>query len=291
MFISPDDDVPGILTELDPDAATAVLNVGTANMHPAIIVGATFPVCDSYWAGKLDLVLNDDIYWTRTRFVAPDAFVEPSEVSGWRKWRIATPDDKERTDGRIVPRGWDHEHCELCWQEIGSGGEADGYVSGSNQWVCVRCYDRFIGPRDMRFVIEGESDEPEMFQQISELIDDYDLAAIRQFLEDGKYVNIRSKYGWTPLMLAASRGHQSLISLLLEAGADVNAVSEQHGYTALALAAQMGNVQVVETLLGAGARVQVPEKLCGGSLLTYVKTGSGRENARTSELLTQAGAK
>jgi ankyrin repeat protein len=130
-----------------------------------------------------------------------------------------------------------------------------------------------------------------MFRQINRLIDEYDLAAIRRLVGDHQNVDARSKYGWTPLMLAASRGHQSVISLLLDAGADVNAVSEHHGYTALALAAQKAYVQVVEKLLAAGAKAQVPETFFGGSLLNYVKSGPGRENARISELLTQAGAK
>jgi hypothetical protein len=130
-------------------------------------------------------VLDKDICWTRMQFVAPDAFVEPSETPGWRKWRIATPDDNERADGEIVPGGWDHEHCELCWQRIGSGGDRERYT-GANQWVCVRCYKRYIAPRDLRFVVEGPSDDSDesagsmhMFQAISRLIEDYDLAAIR----------------------------------------------------------------------------------------------------------------
>ena len=219
------------------------LNIFSEHLHPAIVSGATFPIYDSYWVGKLHLVLDDDIRWSRKQFVAQDAFVEPSETPGWRKWRIATPDDNQRTDGQIVSDGWDHEHCEICWQKIGTGGDREGYASDSNQWVCVGCYDRFIEPRDLRFV------------------------------------------------MAASRGHRTLISLLLDAGADVSAISEQHGYTALALAAQMGYVDVVEALLRAGASVRVPETFCAGSLLTYVKTGPGRENPRILELLTQAGAK
>jgi hypothetical protein len=298
LFITIEDDVQGIVTEFDPDAATAVLSVVTEHLHPAVVPGASFPVYDNYWVGKLHLVLDDDVHWTRMQFVAPDAFVEPSETPGWRKWRIATPEDESRTDGQIVKGGWDHEHCELCWQKIGDGGEPNGYFDGTNNWVCDRCYNRFIGPRDLRFVLDGawdDSDDPSgvltKFQQINRLVDEYDLAAIRQFVTDNHCVDARSKYGWTPLMLAASHGHQSLVALLLDLGADVNAVSEQHGYTALALAAQKGFINTVQKLLDAGASVQLPEKLCGGSLLTYVKTGPGRETATIDDLLTKAGAK
>jgi hypothetical protein len=298
VFISLKENARGVLTELDPDAALAVLSVNAKNLHPALVIGATFPVYDAYWARKLPLALDDDIHWTRMQFVPLDAFVEPSENAGWRKWRIATPDDSKRTDGRIVPGGWDHEHCELCWHKMGPAGDSDGYFSGAKQWVCVSCYDCFIQPRNLQFVMEGDwgdSDNPAssltVFQQINRLIDNYDLHAIRRFLDDAGKVDVRNKFGWTPLMLAASRGHQSLIALLLDVGADVNAVSEQHGYTVLALAAQKGYALVVEKLLGTGARVEVPDTFCGGSLLTYVKTGPGRENARVSKLLTDAGAK
>ncbi len=79
--------------------------------------------------------------------------------------------------------------------------------------------------------------------------------------------------------------------LLLDTGADVNAVSEQHGYTSLALAAQKGYVQIVETLLAVGAVPQVPAAFFDGSLLKYVKTGPGRDNTQILELLIQAARK
>jgi hypothetical protein len=47
----------------------------------------------------------------------------------------------------------------------------------------------------------------------------------------------------------------------------------------------------VETLLAVGATPQVPATFFDGSLLKYVKSGPGRDNARIFELLTQAGAK
>ena len=92
-------------------------------------------------------------------------------------------------------------------------------------------------------------------------------------------------------MVAASRGQRSLVALLLDGGADPSAVADKHGYTPLALAAQKGYAEVTQTLLDAGATTEVPETFCGGSLLTYVKTGAGRDNAAIAEMLTLAGAK
>src|ERR1700722_1812189 len=295
MFVRLYDELFAIVIELNPDARTAALRVNSKTLHPALISGATLPICDSNWMGKLHLVLDSAICWTRVEYIARDSFSQPSE-SGARMWRLAIPTDKERTDGEIVPGGWDHEHCEICWQKIGSGGDREGYVTGAEEWVCVACYFNFIEPRDLRFVMgnawedsDASADLATHLQRINQLIDEYDLPALRRYLTDNGGVNIRSKSGLTLLMLAASRGHQSLFSLLLDAGANADTVSEEPGFTALALAAQKGRVQMVEKLLALCAKVQVPETLCGGSLLSYVKTGPGGGNPRIAELLMQAG--
>jgi hypothetical protein len=284
------------LMHLDPDAGTGTLKVMGNEMHASIVEGATFALCSEYWSDKLNLVLDKNLRWNRITFAALDAFVEPAETPGWRKWSAATPEDKNRTDGKIAPGGWDHEHCEICWTHIDPGD--DGYKNEPNNWVCVKCFERYVAPHDLRFALERASDDwddegaPHLaFRQISKLIDEYDLVALRKHLEERGDVNARSKYGWTPLMLASSRGHVSLVSLLMEEGADVNAVSEQHGYTALALAAQKGYRQIVEMLLKAGASARVPERILGGSLIKYVKSGPGRNDAMLLELLTKAGAK
>jgi hypothetical protein len=112
-----------------------------------------------------------------------------------------------------------------------------------------------------------------------------DSVALRDLIEQGRDVNARNEFGWTPLMWA--RGNTACISILLEAGADVNAVN-QVGETALACEAQKGHVAAVILLLGAGARVNVRPH--GGSLLAYVMTGEGRNHPRIFELLRNAGA-
>src|SRR5690349_4314102 len=100
-----------------------------------------------------------------------------------------------------------------------------------------------------------------------------DSVALRDLIKQGRDVNARNQFGWTPLMWA--RGNTACISILLEAGADVNAVT-QFGETALACEAQQGHVAAVKLLLGAGA--QVSGRPHGRSLLAYVMTGEGRNH-------------
>ncbi len=60
---------------------------------------------------------------------------------------------KRRTDEvigegmRIVPGGWDHEHCCLCNATISGRGNdlRSGYTDGNN-WACEECYVREIAP-------------------------------------------------------------------------------------------------------------------------------------------------
>src|SRR5215469_14397577 len=140
LFISLEDDLPGDLTEVNPDARTAVFTVFTEHLHPAVVIGSTFPIYNEYWFGRIDLVLDASIRWALKQFVAPDAFVQDDPTEGWRQSRVAEPGDESRADGQIVPGGWDHEHCEICWRHIGSGGDPEGYVTGNDEWVCRSCY-------------------------------------------------------------------------------------------------------------------------------------------------------
>jgi hypothetical protein len=55
-------------------------------------------------------------------------------------------------DGVRVPAGWDHEHCSICWEKIGAGGQTVGYVDQSNEWVCQACHKNFIEPGSIGFV-------------------------------------------------------------------------------------------------------------------------------------------
>lgn len=65
-------------------------------------------------------------------------------------------------------------------------------------------------------------------------------------------VDSKDKYGWTPLQIAAARGHIDIVKYLVEKGADVNIV-DTYGFSALHLAALKGDNRVFEWLVDHGA--------------------------------------
>lgn len=78
--------------------------------------------------------------------------------------------------------------------------------------------------------------------------------AVEFLIKSGAEVNVVSKNDMelTPLHSACNCGYNSIASLLLEAGANVNA-SKSNGVTALHLAAHIGNIQLIKMLLLCGA--------------------------------------
>eukprot|EP00164_Ancoracysta_twista_P019275 GFYU01033814.1.p1 GENE.GFYU01033814.1~~GFYU01033814.1.p1 ORF type:complete len:112 (+),score=22.70 GFYU01033814.1:19-354(+) len=76
---------------------------------------------------------------------------------------------------------------------------------------------------------------------------------IEPLLLSGADVNHATLYGHTSLWLAAKGDHTDVISLLLQASADVNTTRAEEGATPLWIACHHGNVGAVKILLAAGA--------------------------------------
>lgn len=66
--------------------------------------------------------------------------------------------------------------------------------------------------------------------------------------------------GETPLHVAAVWGDLDAINLLVDAGADINAIGDR-GYTPLHEAVEQGNVQAVKLLLKRGARADIQNEM------------------------------
>jgi uncharacterized protein len=86
-----------------------------------------------------------------------------------------------------------------------------------------------------------------------------DLETAGQLLRAGADPKLVTRYGVTPMSVAASNGSAAMLKLLLESGADPNA-PDGAGDTPLMAAAQVGSLDSVKALLAAGATLDARDK-------------------------------
>jgi hypothetical protein len=160
---------------LNKETKTAILTF-EATDEPDI-VGHTLAYLSAYWqAFHVWMVLDPNWGWEKKRFLGADAIaqdfeskdtsiIEGREVKLWTKLTRADvqrgqsrhypSEDQTLTPSggtRLVPSGWDHEHCELCNSHIDVG--MFGYCDPDERWMCEKCYARYVMRRDLAFVDE-----------------------------------------------------------------------------------------------------------------------------------------
>ena len=93
----------------------------------------------------------------------------------------------------------------------------------------------------------------EGFEDLYRLIKNGDRAKVQAWAASGGDVNLRNRFGWSLLMVAALRGRTDIVQVLLAAGADP-AVENNFGDTAVSLARLKGfkrTAKAIERALGA----------------------------------------
>lgn len=108
-----------------------------------------------------------------------------------------------------------------------------------------------------------------------------ELDIIRLFLEAGFNPSLSNADGTPVLSIAVRNSFYNAVVLLVESGADVNAVSDDRSYTALMDAAQIGAEQTVKFLLEHHAITNVQSKDGQTALILAV----GRQDASVAALL------
>ncbi|KAM4853225.1 60 kDa lysophospholipase [Thomomys bottae] len=81
-----------------------------------------------------------------------------------------------------------------------------------------------------------------------------DLEALQALMELDSAQSLKDPKGQTPLHVAARRGHESVVAMLLQKGEDVNAVDEE-GHSPLLLAVRGRHLKVIRRLREAGAQL------------------------------------
>ena len=116
-----------------------------------------------------------------------------------------------------------------------------------------------------------------------------DVSITASLIEAGADIEAQNSYGVTSLGLAAKNGSAAVVRLLLEAGLNPNDPGHNvnSGETPLMLASRAGQTEAVSVLIAAGANVDAQESWNGQSALMW----AGAEgHASTLNLLIAAGA-
>lgn len=92
-----------------------------------------------------------------------------------------------------------------------------------------------------------------------------DHETVATVIANGADVNARREAGWTPLHFALANGseYQSVIMMLIEHGADVNAATTIAGWTPLHIAVSLDSPEIVLALLKHGADVNAQTRVGG----------------------------
>lgn len=88
---------------------------------------------------------------------------------------------------------------------------------------------------------------------LSPLLLTSDKGIVQLLIDHGAKLDIKDKYGWTPLMYASFQGNSDLVKFYIDSGIDPNIQDTTYKNTALMLASGLEHFEVVKLLLEHGA--------------------------------------
>ena len=137
----------------------------------------------------------------------------------------------------------------------------------------------------------GSSSAGYGWKEIIEDCDNFDFKYGQEYWEkiftnSNGDLNAADENGYSLIHAAARIGDADMIKTLIEAGVDVDLVSEDRGFTPLIYAAEEGRPDAIEALIEAGADVNKPDKFGNTAVSTAALNGENE----AIEVLSKAGA-
>lgn len=129
--------------------------------------------------------------------------------------------------------------------------------------------------------IAKQLNTPKVAAELWRVAESGDVDELLRLLPRVNDIDARNRHGMTALMKAAFFGHEPVVRVLLERGADPNLIRNDR-FTALALAAFFGHAETVRTLIEFGAKTEAVTR-CGASARTWAKVRTFDEVARCLE--------
>ena len=83
-------------------------------------------------------------------------------------------------------------------------------------------------------------------------------AVVQLLIDKGADIEAKDRYGRTPLSWAAEKGHEAVVQLLIDKGADIEA-KNHYGRTSLFWAAENGQETVMQLLINKGADIEAKD--------------------------------
>jgi hypothetical protein len=140
IMLSPGKFIWGRLASIKTEDKTAQFILDNEKETALFQIGYEYEYLDGYWGERAELTFDTTRNWKRTEFVPRDAV---------RHLANGTTEDE--------PGGWDHEHCEICWETISQVDEHKfGYKDQNDKWLCEQCFKSYILPKYLDFIKEPQ---------------------------------------------------------------------------------------------------------------------------------------
>ncbi len=149
--------VSGRFVNVDLQSLIAAFVPAAAEDFSALQAGTTYPRFDGYWGERAALVLNRQRHWSQRTFEPVDAlaFKRPGDTLVSKATNQNMP-----ADSTLIKGGWDHEHCNICWETISPQTDPVAMFSEPEHWICQKCYDSFVVPRSLDFIHVEDPGQP-----------------------------------------------------------------------------------------------------------------------------------